>query len=74
MNNILPFRGKKYNENLAQKVMEAELVPIWDAARAYDEMQARTNAFYFDLLIKPNMDAINRALDTGVAANEEIEI
>jgi len=71
MGDVVAFRGKKFNENLAQRMIEKGGVPIGDEAMNYDEMQAATNAFYNDLIFGPAI-AINKAIDSGTAANEEI--
>ena len=43
MNNILPFRGKKFSENLAQRILDSEIESnLKDAVDSYkEELDAR---------------------------------
>jgi len=72
MSNVVPFRGKKFSENLAQRILDAEIdASLIDAGAAYANAMEDIRNIHREIIGK-NQDAINKAIDSGSPANEEL--
>ena len=61
MSNVIPFRSKKFSENLAQRILDAEIeASLEDAVASYERGRAR--AAFIEMTGNP-MEQLNKLLE-----------